>query len=101
MAVEDGVLQHGSLPLSGDIARVCKYLVGAPEPERVREHAGTLYEVLGHNVSWGEAAAAWRDAFAGTLDIHFTQGSLSADELACADDLRATRYGNDAWTRRR
>jgi lipoate-protein ligase A len=97
----DGVLQHGSLPLTGDIARVCRYLVGAPEPARVREHAGTLSDVLGRTVSWDDAAAAWQRAFADTLDIHFTAGTLSPDELICAGDLRATRYGNDGWTRRR
>ena len=97
----DGVLQHGSLPLTGDIARVCRYLAGAPAPELVRAHAGTLSEVLGRTVGWEEAADAWRNAFARTLDIAFTAGSLSDEELHCADELRATRYGNDAWTRRR
>jgi lipoate-protein ligase A len=97
----DGVLQHGSLPLYGDIGRVCKYLVGAPEPERVRAHAGTLEEIAGRRVEWDEAARAWQHAFAETLDIHFVQDELSDDERRCADDLRAARYGNDAWTRRR
>jgi lipoate-protein ligase A len=97
----DGVLQHGSLPLYGDIARVCKYLIGAPEPERVRAHAGTLSEVLGRSVSWQEAADAWQQAFTRTLDITFSTGTLSEEELRCADDLRATRYGHDSWTRRR
>lgn len=97
----DGVLQHGSLPLYGDIARVCQYLVGAPEPERVRAHAGTLSEITGRSVSWEEAADAWQRAFAATLDIVFSVGTLSDEELRCAEDLRATRYGNDAWTRRR
>jgi lipoyl(octanoyl) transferase len=97
----DGVLQHGSLPLHGDIARVCKYLIGAPEPERVREHAGTLSEIARRSVSWEEAADAWQRSFAATLDITFSVGKLSEDEARCADDLRATRYGNDAWTRRR
>ena len=97
----DGVLQHGSLPLHGDIARVCQYLIGAPEPERVRAHAATLAEVLGHEVTWDEAAAVWQSAFAETLDIHFTSGALTQDELTCAEELRATRYANDAWTRRR
>jgi lipoate-protein ligase A len=67
----------------------------------VRAHAGTLGEVLGYDVAWDEAAAVWQSAFAETLDIHFTSGKLSEDELKCADELRATRYANDAWTRRR
>ncbi|MCL4507183.1 MAG: hypothetical protein M1140_14350 [Chloroflexi bacterium] len=97
----DGVLQHGSLPLTGDIARVCHYLSGAPEPELVRAHAGTLSEVLGRTVGWDEAARAWQEAFAQTLNIAFNMAGMSDAELRCADELRATRYGNAAWTRRR
>ncbi len=97
----DGVLQHGSLPLRGDIARICKYLVGAPAPEEVRAHAGTLGEVLGREVPWEEVAAAWRDAFAGVLDIDFQPGALSEPELLAAQELLAARYANDGWTLRR
>lgn len=97
----DGVLQHGSLPLYGDIGRVCKYLVGAPEPERVRQHAGTLSEVLDRPVSYEETAQAWQSAFADVLDISFTNGQMTVDEMKCAEELRAARYGNDAWNRRR
>lgn len=97
----DGVLQHGSLPLHGDIARICGYLLDAPVPERVRAHAATLEETLGRRVSWDEAADAWQRAFAEALDIRFTAGALAADELRCAEELRAAKYANDEWTRRR
>jgi lipoate-protein ligase A len=97
----DGVLQHGSLPLCGDIGRVCKYLVGAPEPERVRLHAATLSEVVGRPMTYEETAKAWRSAFTDILDIHFTVGVMSEEEVRCADDLRVSRYGNDVWNRRR
>jgi lipoate-protein ligase A len=97
----DAVLQHGSLPLSGDIARICSYLSGAPEPERVRKRAGTLSEALGKPVSWESVAAAWRDAFAETLDIVFETAPLSEQELAHADSLMTEKYANDAWNRRR
>ena len=65
----DGVLQHGSLPLCGDIARVCNYLIGAPEPQTVRQHAATLQDVLRRDVSWDEAAAAFTRAFADTCRL--------------------------------
>ena len=97
----DGVLQHGSLPLSGDIARVCKYLIGSPEPEQVCAHAGTLSEIVGRDVSWAAAAEAWQQAFADTLDIDFQVEPLSDEELRSADEVRASRYANDTWTRRR
>ena len=97
----DGVLQHGSLPLHGDIARICAYLVDAPAPERVRAHAATLQDVLGHAPSWHEAADAWQRAFADVLGIRFVPADLSADELREADELRNSKYDNKAWTRRR
>jgi lipoate-protein ligase A len=97
----DGVLQHGSLPLHGDIAHICDYLIDAPEPERVREHAATLKDVLGRDVAWDEAAEAWQHAFACALDIRFMVGELSADELRCTEEFLVTKYENDDWTCRR
>jgi lipoate-protein ligase A len=97
----DGVLQHGSLPLCGDIARVCGCLVDAPESEVVRAHAATLKDVLDRDVSWAEAADAWQSAFVEILDIRFVESTLSDDEARCAEELIATKYGNDAWTKRR
>lgn len=97
----DGVLQHGSLPLYGDIARVCAVLVDAPPAEKVREHAATLKDVLGREVSWNGAAQVWHQTFADVLDIRFTECRLSQDELQCTDELLRDKYANDVWTRRR
>lgn len=97
----DGVMQHGSLPLYGDIARICAYLWDAPAPELVRAHAATLQELLGQAVSWEEAALAWRRGFEEALDVRFTEGTLSDDEMRCAEALIAEKYANDVWTRRR
>lgn len=97
----DGVLQHGSLPLCGDIARVCRYLIGAPAAQAVRDHAATLQDVLRRPVSWDEAADAYTRAFADTLQIAFTESAISPEEQHATDDLLAAKYANDAWNRRR
>lgn len=97
----DGVLQHGSLPLHGDIGRICAFLHGAPEPERVRRHAATLHEALGRAAAWDEVADAWHASFADVLNIEFTPGSLSADELKQTDELLHTKYAADRWTKRK
>ncbi len=97
----DGVLQHGSLPLHGDIARICRYLIGAPDPERVRERAATLSDAVGRHVSWDETALAWRAAFADTLDISFRVDVLSNDEQIRTAALVAEKYANEAWNGRR
>lgn len=97
----DGVLQHGSLPLHGDIGRICALLRGAPDPARVRRHAATLQEALGRVASWDEVADAWRVSFAEVLNIDFTPSPLSAGELARTDELLVTKYAADVWTKRK
>lgn len=97
----DAVLQHGSLPLMGDIGRICQYLVGAPPPEDVHDHAATLAEAVGKPVSWRPAAELWAAAFAENLGLCFELGQWSEAELHQTQALRASRYANDEWTRRR
>jgi lipoyl(octanoyl) transferase len=97
----DGILQHGSLPLTGDIGRVCAYLVGAPEPARVREHAGTLTEALGQPVLWQKTAQAFEAAFADVLGIAFTHGALSDLEQTEVATLLREKYAADVWTARK
>jgi lipoyl(octanoyl) transferase len=97
----DGVLQHGSLPLRGDIARVCRYLHGAPDPELVRARAGTLADATGREWPWADVARVWRGAFELALDITFDAGAPSAGEIQRMGVLVEEKYGNDAWTGRR
>src|SRR5689334_4189220 len=58
----NGALQHGSLPLIGDVSRICQALVFADETtrqvasERVLERAITLETALGYKVTEDAAA---------------------------------------------
>lgn len=103
-----GLLQHGSLPLLGDIGRICDVLRYDNNIEReegryaVRQRAATLSDVLGQNTpSWGVVVEAMIAGFAETFDASFIDEPLTDAEVARADDLRAATYGNDAWTLRR
>ena len=64
-----GVLQHGTLPLAGDLSRICRVLRYPDEAsrreasERLAAHAVTLEELLGREVPWQEAAAALAQGF--------------------------------------
>ncbi|MBF6591461.1 MAG: lipoate--protein ligase family protein [Ktedonobacterales bacterium] len=84
------VLQHGSLPLRGDIARVTAYLAATSARERddltahLRAHATTLADVLGRAVSFAEAAEAMRQGFATALRLELAPGEPSAAEVAAA-----------------
>ncbi len=101
-----GVLQHGSLPLYGDIARITEALVYASDAERsesaarVRQRAATAEEGLGRTPSYAEAAAAFVEGFAEMLNIELVEGELSAEEEAAAAEWEAQRYASAAWMER-
>ncbi len=97
---EGVVLQHGTLPLTGDIARICDVLASHPNPVRVRDRAATVESVLGHAVSFDEAAEPMARGFASALDLELAPGDLLPQERAWADELRRERYAADAWNRR-
>jgi lipoate-protein ligase A len=102
-----GLLQHGTLPLTGDIARICDALVYKDEMGReaakahVRARALTLADALGHGVSWEEAAQSVASAFATTFAIDLGAAALSNDEQRAAERIARDVYGADDWTLRR
>ncbi len=65
----DGVLQHGSLPLYGDLSRITHALCYPDEQtrleagSRVLERATTLESVLGYRLEWDQVAQAFIKAF--------------------------------------
>lgn len=96
-----GVLQHGTLPLEGDVSRICEVLAYPDEDAReasrkaVRQRATTLQATLGgRRVNWREAAEAIADAFAETFSVAWREGELSDDERAEAARLEATTYAS-------
>lgn len=87
------VLQHGSLPLRGDIARVVRYLWFATEDDRaalaehLRERATTLSTLLGREVTFGEVADAMARGFAAALRLTLIPGAPTTAEFAAAERL--------------
>ena len=98
MRAQRAVLQHGALPLYGDITRLCPLL--AAHPERVRARATTVEQALGRPVTWEETADALAVGFAEALILHLEPGALTQEEHAWAEELRAERYTTDGWNHR-
>ena len=103
---KDGVLQHGSLPLSGDLARICQVLVYTDKAtrdharQRLLARATTVAHVLGEAVSWESATRAFVLAFEEQLGLELKQEDLSSDELSRAEVLVREKYANGSWTGR-
>ncbi|MEL6150289.1 MAG: biotin/lipoate A/B protein ligase family protein [Chloroflexota bacterium] len=101
-----GVLQHGTLPLYGDIARICDALAYESEDAReqakqqVRERAATM-QSAGLTVTWDMAATALAIGMAQALDVELEDGEMSDDELKEAERLYTEVYTTEAWNAKR
>jgi lipoyl(octanoyl) transferase len=100
------VLQHGTLPLYGDLARIVRYLA-FPEDERQVQAQGllaratTLEAVLGYRLPFDQVAEALAAGLAERLNIRLAHGSFTALERDRAAELRQARYMDPEWTGRR
>ncbi len=99
-----GVLQHGSLPLAGDLTRIVDLVVlGERDPEEERRRLAarviSLEEARGQAISFAAAAQGLAQGLAATLHLVLVPGELSPEEQARAAELRS-RYAGEAWTAR-
>jgi lipoate-protein ligase A len=103
---KEGVLQHGSLPLTGDLTRICQALVFENESaredaaRRLLERATTVESALGVGVSWEKAKQAFVHAFEAQLGLSFEPDELSKSESKRADELVKEKYDHPSWTER-
>lgn len=103
---KEGILQHGSLPLVGDLSRITQALTFNDEEtrqlaaRRLLERATTVQSVLGRAVPWDEAAAAFEAGFSQTLGLDFERSALSQGESRRADELVRAKYAHPSWMER-
>jgi lipoate-protein ligase A len=103
---KEGVLQHGALPLHGDLTRVITAL-NFPDPAtkerakiRLLAHATTVEQELGVIIDWNEASIAFQEAFRNVLNIELKQDDLSLKEKQRAEELVIEKYNHPKWTKR-
>ncbi|MEX0787257.1 MAG: biotin/lipoate A/B protein ligase family protein [Anaerolineales bacterium] len=100
------VLQHGSLPLGGDLGRICHVLRYQDEADRersvqvLRTRAATLSEILARPIGWHEAATEIQKGFQVALGILLEEADLTPTERAAAGRLHA-QYADPEWTKAR
>jgi lipoate-protein ligase A len=111
---KEGVLQHGSLPLTGDLTRICQALIFKDEAarkiaaQRLLDRATTVQSIIGVETDWETAAQAFVHGFEAQLGISFQRGEvpplfsgkISRSESERADELVNEKYANPAWTER-
>ena len=103
---KEGILQHGALPLYGDLTRIISALkfpdktAKAKAKERLLAHATTVETELGRVITWQQASHAFQQAFSEVLNLNLEPGNLSIKEIQRAQDLQASKYGHSSWTER-
>jgi len=100
------VLQHGTFPLWGDLARITRVLTFEDEGSRQEAaarllfHATTAEIFLGHKPSWQEVAQAFISSFTSELDLDLSPSELTKQERERAEILRQEKYSHPSWLRR-
>jgi len=103
---KEGMLQHGSLPLTGDLTRICGTLVFENETarekasKRLLARATTVESALGREISWETASQAFVHAFEDQLGLSFEEWNLSESESKRTDELVKEKYAHPSWTER-
>lgn len=101
-----GVLQHGTLPLYGDLTRITQALSFPNEQQRedaalrLLKRATTVEHALNRIVQWEEAAEAIALSFSKTLNIQLELSELTSFELTHAEKLVKEKYAHPSWTER-
>ncbi len=103
---KEGILQHGALPLHGDLGRIITALnFKSPESEiraktRLMDRATTVERELGKKIEWQTASLAFKQAFSHVLNLDLKPGQLSQSELKRAESLMQEKYAHPDWTQR-
>jgi lipoate-protein ligase A len=104
MRKHQSVLQHGSLPISGDLTRINKAFSWESVSSRIEanqrllSHATTLEQILGKVVLCAVIQKVLISSFEKCWNISFRLQNPSDQEIARARILIEEKYGNSNWT---
>ena len=102
----EGMLQHGSLPLQGDLTRITRALRYPDEHNRqlaagrLLARATTVEASLCRPLVWETCSQALVTAFQEVFQLEFIPGELTQAERRRADQLVLEKYAHPAWTER-
>jgi lipoate-protein ligase A len=87
-------LQHGSIVLGLDVARVTAIFPATPDPAA---SVAALEHALGRRPEWDACVSAIVAAFEAEHGLDLRPGGLTAEEAAQVDTLAREKYATDAW----
>jgi lipoate-protein ligase A len=102
---KQALLQHGSLPLEGDLTRITQVLNYQTSPEQadaattLLDKATTVAQTLGNKITWKDAANAFIAGFSKILNLELVEGNLTRIEADLAEEFYQDQYNNQVWTK--
>jgi lipoate-protein ligase A len=87
-------LQHGSILLGIDAARVAAIFPATPDPAA---SVATLEQTLGRRPDWDACVSAITAAFEAEHGLVLRPGGLTAEEAVQVDTLAREKYATEAW----
>lgn len=102
----EGVLQHGSVPLYGDITRIIDVINFKDEDQRdiarkrLLDRASTMENILGEKISWQNAANSFVQSFEKRLNLELESDSLTDQEIQRIEELVESKYAHPSWNER-
>lgn len=103
---KEGLLQHGTFPLTGDLTRITQVLVFSDEAARQKAatrlvaRATTAELVLKATFSWEMAAEAFIASFQEVLNLELLPGDLLPQEIKRAEQLVDEKFNHPSWIER-
>lgn len=103
---KEGVIQHGTFPLYGDLTRILYALRFSDEDmrqlaaQKLLQRATSAEMVLGASPQWLTAARAFIEAFEEILNLEFVENDLTESELRLAETFVSGKYAHPVWTER-
>jgi lipoate-protein ligase A len=96
-------MQHGSIPISHDLAKVRVVFGSSLRGSRsahgqLEAYMISLQEAGGRAYTYTEVVAALTRGMAETWQVDLLPGQLTAAEMELTAHLRNTKYCSDAWT---
>jgi lipoate-protein ligase A len=99
----DVIMQHGSIPISHDLAKVRAVFSSSPRGSRsahgqLEACMISLQEAGGRAYTYTEVVAALTRGMAETWQVDLLPGQLTAAETELTAHLHDTKYRSEAWT---
>jgi len=100
------ILQHGAIPLHGDITRIVDVLAySSPDMRKkaklhLSERAVTLSNAAARRITWNLAANAFIAGFVNSFQVTFLRSRLTQEEISLAEQIFNEKHNSINWIKR-